>query len=448
MKKSMRFTLIFIGILCFNACKPDSSNEPKRLKTAEIDSKVANSWFSLSLKLAKETPGFTAPVAARAFAYTGLALYESVVGGMPDYHTLQSHVTNFLPGTVPEPKNSTDYHWGVCANRAMALMLTNLYKNTSAENLMQIKTLEDQFEAEFAATTSQEIFDRSKEYGDVVGSGVYKYSKTDGQDEAYNRNYPATYNVPAFAGSWIPTPPTYQTIPLQPSWGNVRCFVEENGAGVAVAVHPPYSTSASSIFYVQALEIYSFKETITNDQKNIAAYWYDEPVKSATPAGHAISILKQLLEVNKSNLATAAEAYSKLGIGMHDAFVNSWKSKYKHNLIRPVSYIRTQIDPTYLTTLSTPPYPEYTAINAVQFATMAEILATFFGSNTTFTDRTHVSRTDINGTERVYDSFHAAAEEAAFSSMYAGHNFRSAIENGRKQGVLVGKNVLAMQFRK
>ena len=142
----MRFTLIFIGILSFNACKPDSSNEPKRLKTAGIDSKVANSWFSLSLKLAKETPGFTAPVAARAFAYTGLALYESVVGGMPDYHTLQSHVTNFLPGTVPEPKNSTDYHWGVCANRAMALMLTNLYKNTSAENLVQIKTLEDQFE--------------------------------------------------------------------------------------------------------------------------------------------------------------------------------------------------------------------------------------------------------------------------------------------------------------
>ncbi|MFZ4635030.1 MAG: phosphoesterase, partial [Saprospiraceae bacterium] len=66
----------------------------------------------------------------------------------------------------------------------------------------------------------------------------------------------------------------------------------------------------------------------------------------------------------------------------------------------------------------------------------------------TFTDRTHVSRTDINGTERVYESFNAAAEEAAFSSMYAGHNFRSAIENGRKQGVLVGKNVLAMQFRK
>jgi hypothetical protein len=48
----------------------------------------------------------------------------------------------------------------------------------------------------------------------------------------------------------------------------------------------------------------------------------------------------------------------------------------------------------------------------------------------------------------VYESFNAAAEEAAFSSMYAGHNFRSAIENGRKQGTLVGKNVLAMEFHK
>lgn len=448
MKKSISFAFLLLGILFFNSCKPGGSNEPKRIKTQDIDAKVANAWFTLSLKLAKETPGFTAPVAARAFAYTGLALYESVVGGMSEFHTLQGHITNFLPDSAPEPENSTDYHWGVSANRALAYVISNLYKNTSPENLTQIKALEDQFEAEFAANISQEIFDRSKAYGDQVGVGVYKYSKSDGQDEAYNNNYPATYNVLSFQGSWIPTPPTYQTKPQQPYWGNVRTFIEDNATSITVAAHPPYSNASTSVFFVQALEIYTSKEVLTSEQKNTAAYWFDEPGKSATPAGHAISILKQVLEAQNANLAVAAEAYSKLGIGLHDATVACWKTKYKYDLLRPVSYIKANIDPTYLPTLSTPPYPEYTALNAVQSAAMAQILSDLFGIVHTFVDKANVSRTDITGTERTYTSFWEAADESAISAFYAGHNFRTAVENGKKQGIQVGKNVSAMQFRK
>jgi len=48
-----------------------------------FSAQVATDWFSLALQLTQQTPGFSPPVAARAFAYLGLALYESTVPGMP-----------------------------------------------------------------------------------------------------------------------------------------------------------------------------------------------------------------------------------------------------------------------------------------------------------------------------------------------------------------------------
>ena len=59
------------------------------------DSDVPNHYFDFSLKLVKETPGFSPPVAARAFGYMGLALYESVVEGMPEYKSLDGLVYQF-----------------------------------------------------------------------------------------------------------------------------------------------------------------------------------------------------------------------------------------------------------------------------------------------------------------------------------------------------------------
>jgi hypothetical protein len=448
MKKIVRFALIFATILLFGACQPDPVKENTFTLTSDINANVANAWFTLTLKLAKETPGFTAPVAARAFAYTGLTLYESVVGGMPEYHSLQGNINNFLPDSAPEPANSTEYHWGVCANRALAYITSNLFKNASVENLAKIKNLEAEYEAEFSKTISQSVFDRSKNYGETVAVGVYKYAKSDGQDEAYSHNYPSTYNVSSFQGSWIPTPPTYQTIPSQPYWGKVRTFMDANANNIVVPAPQSYSTAASSIFHSQANEIYVLNLNLTQEQKSNADYWNDEPGLTATPAGHAIAILKQVLETEHSNLAVAAESYSKLAMGLHDAFVSCWKTKYQYSLMRPVTYIRAQIDPSFKPYLTTPPYPEYTSVHSVQMATMAQILSDLFGEKYAFSDKANLSRTDINGAPRTYATFFKAAEECAFSSMYGGQHFRDACEKGMAQGIAVGKNVATMQYRK
>ena len=51
---------------------------------------VPLAYYDLSFTLSKRTGGITPPVQARIFAYMGLALYESVVGGMPRNRSIAS----------------------------------------------------------------------------------------------------------------------------------------------------------------------------------------------------------------------------------------------------------------------------------------------------------------------------------------------------------------------
>jgi hypothetical protein len=48
---------------------------------ARHDAHVPAAWFDLALDLVRTTPGFTAPVAARAFGYAGVALFEAIAPG-------------------------------------------------------------------------------------------------------------------------------------------------------------------------------------------------------------------------------------------------------------------------------------------------------------------------------------------------------------------------------
>jgi len=99
------------AVLLFHACKKDEDNRPG---AADFDSQVANDFMDLSIKITKETAGFSPPVAARAYGYLGLALYESVVPGMPDYNSLQGSVNGLTAGTLTEAEEA-EYHWGAVA---------------------------------------------------------------------------------------------------------------------------------------------------------------------------------------------------------------------------------------------------------------------------------------------------------------------------------------------
>jgi hypothetical protein len=179
---------------------------------------------------------------------------------------------------------------------------------------------------------------------------------------------------------------------------------------------------------------------LTREQEAVARFWSDDPGLTPSPSGHSISILTQVAGMLDVSLARAAEAYAKVGIAVADAFIACWNTKYRDNLLRPVTYIRDLIDPAWTPLLVTPPFPEYTSGHSVQSGAAAQVLADLFG-DLAFVDRTHERR---GLPARSFRSFHEAAEEAAVSRLYGGIHFRAAIERGLEQGRCIGRHVSAL----
>jgi membrane-associated phospholipid phosphatase len=134
-----------------------------------------------------------------------------------------------------------------------------------------------------------------------------------------------------------------------------------------------------------------------------------------------------------------------VGIAVNDAFVACWNAKYRYNLLRPVTYIRRQIEPRWLPLLTTPPFPEYPSGHSVQSGAAFAVLTDLFGTDYAFDDHT---RDDRGLPTRHFTSFAAAAEEAAISRLYGGIHFRPAIALGVAQGRCIGNQVNTIQLRR
>jgi len=436
----------FISLLLFVSCEQDDDQDFIKLETSDYESEVVLDWIALTLQLTEETEGFTPPVAARVYGYSGLALYESVRHGMPNYKSLEGQLTDFNTGTIPTPSLDLEYHWGAVANAALSVFLENAFQTATVENLALIDALNIQYTTQFRSETTADIVDRSVAYGELVGNAVLDFANTDGQEDCYLNNFPSSYEVPVGEGLWEPTS-SDTPIPLQPYWGDVRPFMTENVAETLPVAPPAYSTATDSEFYLEAIEVYEAVQNLTPEQQVIAEFWSDDPGNTATPPGHSYSIMMQVLALENADLARTAEVYAKLGMGIHDAFVSCWYAKYYYNLVRPITYIHEHIDDTWTIPLATPPFPEYTSGHSVQSGATAKILTDLFGDNYEFTDSTHINRTDIDGSPRHFDSFYDFADEAAISRLYGGIHYRAAIEVGIDQGIQVGENIATLQFK-
>jgi hypothetical protein len=409
--------------------------------TAQYNAGVALAWFDLQLKLVKETPGFSPPVASRAFAYAGVALYEAVAPGMPAYQSLAGQLNGLAawPQAAPGPMQ----HWPAVANSALAAITRLLFVNASSENKAAIGALELRFANQFRPLLQAEAFQRAVARGKIVAEAIYHWSLSDGGHEGYLKNLPYSYKAPAGPRLWVPTSPGFSRA-LQPFWGNNRPFALNAGSECQSPPPPPYSEQPGTDFYDEMVEVYNAVNKLTREQRTIAEFWADNPGETATPPGHSISILNQIIMQKQSNLEAAAEAYAKVGMAVADAFIACWRTKYKYNLLRPITCIQSLLDPNWNPIVSTPPFPEFTSGHSVQSAATAQVLTDLFGA-VAFTDHTHDSR---GLSPRAFSSFFAAADEAAISRLYGGIHFRSAIELGLEQGKCVGQKIGALKFKR
>jgi hypothetical protein len=415
-----------------------ASAHPRR---ADPGADVATAWADLSLTLVQSTPGFTPPVASRAFAYLGITLYESVVDGSPRHRS----VTGLLPGLRRSPRGDRgEMCWPVAANAALAAIMRSLFPTTSAASQAAIDILESSIGIGWQHRVPRAVYARSVSHGRAVASHVFAWSASDGGHEGFLRNFPGDYRPPAGPGLWVPTPTAFLPA-LQPTWGENRCFVIADGAAIGSGPPTPYSHTPGSSFYAEALEVYDAVNAHMPEWQAIATFWSDDPGATSTPPGHSVSIATQVLRREQASLMAAAETYARLGMAVADAFIACWNDKYVYNLLRPVTFLQAHVDQGWLPQLITPPFPEHPSGHSVQSGAAFTVLTELFGEGYGFTDHTHDDR---GIPPRRFRSFGHAAHEAAISRLYGGIHFRPAIELGLAQGRRIGRAACRLPLRR
>ncbi len=415
---------------------------------AQADNAQANaalrSWYKLVLELVRHTPTYSPPVASRSFAYLGVTAYEAVATGSGDMQSLAGQLKGLA--AVPSRAPGHVYDDGVVLHAALAASVQQFFSNTGPTGLRAIAATETKLRAQVVAGVPADVVALSEAHGKAIAAHVLAWSLTDGGAVIENMGFPLDYQLAKGAGMWTPTSlVAQQQAPLLPNWGRNRTFAMPAGAACPLPAPPVYSEDKASEFYKQALEVYDTKQNLTPEQRATARFWSDDPMLSPTPPGHWIAIALQIFERDNVDLAKSADTLMRLGVTEADAFIGCWDTKFKVNLLRPVTYIRKLIDPKWESTLNTPPFPEYPSGHSTQSGAAAVVLTALYGDNFAFEDATH-QRDGIKS--RAYTSFWAAAEEAGISRLYGGIHFRSAIERGLDQGRCVGAFTVALRTRK
>ena len=410
------------------------ADEDRDRKSADLfSSTVAWTWFEQlydTVKAERTTP----PPASRVYGSTAVALYESLVDGTRKNRSLVGQLSDL--DSVPRPSRHKDYHWPTVANAVLADTIRGLYPTISQASLDAINGLEQSHASQFAERVSRNVYERSVAHGRAVAAAILDWASTDGFSTFDNCAY-----VPApVAGAWEPTPPSFSPNRLQPCWGFIRQMVMAAGE-CPPPVHPAFSTAPSSEFYAAGQEVYAVGLGLTVEQKMIADYWSDGPGATGTPPGHWMAIVSQIARNDDLSLAAAAEAYARVGIAVHDAFIACWDAKYIYNLQRPVTYINEHFDAAWLPYIVTPVFPAYTSGHSTQSGAAATVLTDLFGAMK-FKDTTHIDHGLVPPQEpRRFWSFDEAAAEAAVSRLYGGIHYTFDHQAGLASGQCIGRTI-------
>lgn len=398
------------------------------------------------MQLTKNCVGFSAPVAARAFAYLHIGIYESQVEMFPAYRSLEGQLQGYERKTFLEKSESV--YWPHVLNRAFHQLVSLYYENMPPSLQASVQQRYRLLFNTYSRHLSKNLRARSESYAKAVVEEVFHWSRSDQAHEAYKRNHPRQYTPAGCDGCWTSTVPGYLPA-LQPFWGETRSFLAGSDSVTASMPAPQYATDTGSAFYKDARELVMFYRTLNREQENIARYWDDSPGYSGTPAGHLFSLAGQLSRNLSLGYDRKLHLFTMLGIAIHEANIECWRLKYRFNLLRPVSYIQRYLSPRFNTVLITPPFPEFPSGHSFQSGAAARVFISFFSDSLSFSDSSLIHRKDINGSPRSFSSFSALAREISDSRYYGGIHFRRTLDLSLDYGKKMGDHCLGrIQFLK
>ncbi len=432
-----RFILIF---LCFSFCafsqKPSLQQQDLQL--------FADNVFHLSEVMLHDV---AAPVAAsRFYAYSLLGAYEAThfaTGRLPNIN----EKFNVNP-EIKSPAIPKNFNLSFAANYTM--LQVGRYIMPSGPLLEEKqKDLITYFKKK--KKLSESTIKEHITYSEEIAQQVIAYAKTDDYNKlsTYTRYSPSKEE-----GHWYPTPPEYMGA-VEPQWKTVRPFFLDSAGQFAPAPPVTFSKDSASAFYKLMQEVYTIKNNLTKEQREIANFWDCNPfaveysghmaigLKKISPGGHWMGITGIACKKADISLDSAILVHTMVALTLHDAFIGCWREKYHSDRLRPETAINKLLDPAWRPLLQTPPFPEYTSGHSVASASVSVVLTYLLGDNFSFLDTSEIY---FGLPSREFKSFYQAADEAAVSRLYGGIHFRDACEQGVLQGKQIGQFVLSNLF--
>ena len=433
--KSLLVSVLFVLSLC-------SISSAQKINT---DSKIATDWAKMTLKIMKDTPGGTPTFGSRFVGYCGLTMYETVVRGSKTQHSLASKLNGL--DSLPLPNSGLKINYRIALNAGQASIIKSIYDFASKENFSSIDSLEQYYLTKESKGFTPEEVEASVSFGKRIAQAIFDWSKTDGGHLGYLRNFDSSYVFPRENGNWRP-PVKGQSpvpLPLHPYWGKNRTFSKENYV-LAIPEFMGWNFEKDSKYYSYMKEVFDTRKTLTQEQKEIANWWGDDPSETFSPPGHSYYMALVAVENSKADLFKSTQTFASVGMAVADAFINCWKTKYHYHAERPFTFIYYNMSPKWELYWPEPPFPAFYSGHAGQAASAATVLTNLYGENFKFTDLAHVGRPkdeyrNVEYKARSFNSFFQAAEESAMSRLYGGIHTRLDNEVGLVEGKKIGKNI-------
>ena len=383
---------------------------------------------------------FSPPVASRIYAYTSLASYEALRFQDPSKQSIVAHLHGF--GNMPVPDKDKKYNYLLAATKAFFTVAEKI-----TFSIDSLKKYENNVYGNFQDLLDEQTYNNSVAFGESVGKKILERAATD--------HYKETRGMPKFLGTnepgkWKPTAPDYQDA-SEPYWFLIQPLSLDSAGQIKCPPPPDYNMDKNSAFYQTVNEVYTIGKNLSEQQKDIARYWDDNPFviehsghmmfgnKKTTPVGHWMGIAGIACHKANTNAVETAETYALTSSAIFDAIITCWKTKYTYHHIRPITVINESIDPDWQPFLKTPPFPEHTSGHSGISSAASTVLTHRLGDNFAFNDTTNV---EYIGMKRSFQSFNQAANEASISRVYGGIHYTTGVNAGAIQGRNVAEYLL------
>jgi hypothetical protein len=384
---------------------------------------------------------FPPMIASRNYAYANIAAYEVVVVFDNRFISLAGQIKHLprLPAF-----DTTNVNYQLAALLAFCKVGEAV---TFPEGSMQEYVTKLKHEADSAGVSSS-VMNASQRFADSTAAHIIRWSR---KDNYLQLRSASKYTVTVEPGRWVPTPPMYAQA-VEPHWREMRTLLIDSASQFIPARPPQFDIkNKNSPYYKALLEVKKIGDSLTQEQKDIAEFWDDNPfkmnvsghfmfaTKKFSPPGHWMNIVGIGSQKAGADFSTTVAAYTETSIALFDAFISCWDEKYRSNYVRPETVINSVVDVEWRPYIQTPPFPSHTSGHATISAAAAETMTYWFGDKISFTD---TSSLEFGIKSRQIVSFRDAAKEAAMSRLYGGIHYRFDNEHGTEAGQRLGEFIV------